>query len=226
MVDLDQDDHASARRWLTCQYRRGEGDSPCDGRRVDGFARCLAHLKPEQLERVLRGLGPGADLKVPGTDISSELLARILGAVTNEGQTPIFGSVDFTEAHFIDDATFRDVRFSGDALFSGAKFSGDVLFYSAQFSKEASFGDAHFSGRAFFPSANFAEGVWFHEAQFEGNAEFSFAVFGSITRFHEAEFRGDANFSCQVRERPVRRGTLRRVRRVPKCQIQSWGHVH
>ena len=52
MVDIDADDRVpTPSDWPTCTHRSGEADSPCNGRQVDGFDHCLAHLEPEQLDQ-------------------------------------------------------------------------------------------------------------------------------------------------------------------------------
>ena len=70
--------------------------------------------------RLCSGSTQGLTCEAPGTDISAELFAGILRAVTSENVSlPIFGVVNFNRAHFLGDASFIGVRFSGRAVFRG-----------------------------------------------------------------------------------------------------------
>ena len=119
VVNIGADDRAPAPSWPTCGHQTGENGSPCRGRQVDEFDRCLAHLEPEQLEQVLQRFGPGADLEAPGTKINAALLKRLLSAVAGADGFRTFGVVNLAQAQFPEDARFTNVRFSGPAVFRG-----------------------------------------------------------------------------------------------------------
>jgi hypothetical protein len=190
--------------WPTCGH--AEGDDHCIGRRVDGFDHCLAHLEPDQLDRALHRLRPGADLNASGTPINGELLEKVLHAVRDQDGRSRFGSVSFTQAQFTEDAGFTGAEFSGDASFDEAQFNGNagfdrarfagsVTFASAQFTKGGRFESAQFKGDTRFNDARFAEDAWFLVAQFTGSASFDSAQFTGNAIFGSAQFRRDASFN-------------------------------
>jgi hypothetical protein len=57
MVDIDAEGGVPAPDWPRCTHRSEEADSRCNGRRVDGFDHCLAHLDPEQRSPPAQGPG-------------------------------------------------------------------------------------------------------------------------------------------------------------------------
>ena len=183
MVNIGTDDQAPTPSWPTCAHRRGETGRPCNGKQVDGFDHCLTHLGPGQLEQVLERFSPGADLEAPGTNIEAALLARILRAVTSENDSPTFGDVNLTQAHFTEDAIFRGVQFSGEAKFHDAQFNGNAEFTGARFSEGAGFYGAQFN-----------ENAEFIGVQFNGSTGFSRAQFSLHALFADAQFNGEALF--------------------------------
>ena len=191
--DTHADDEVPAPSWPTCSHVEGYDD------------KCLAHLKPDQLDQALQRLHPGADLDASGTPISAELLAQILRAVQGDDGRPTFGGrVSFAQAHFTGDAVFDRVRFTGDAVFGGAQFSGEAWFDSAQFSGDAVFDRVRFTGDAGFTDAQFSKYAGFTDAQFSKyagfyGAQFKYAEFGGAqfsggAWFGGAEFSGSAVF--------------------------------
>jgi uncharacterized protein YjbI with pentapeptide repeats len=194
MMDIGSDDQVGAVPWPTCAYRRGETGVACNGRQVDGFEYCLAHLEPEELEQILQRFSPGADLDARGTNITAALLARIVRAVVSENGPPRFGAVNLEQAHFIEDASFADVQFTGDAWFDGAQFSGETVFYRARFSGFAGFRGAQFSEYAGFRGTYFSTDARFDDVQFDGAAGFRGARFGRDAVFLGAQFGGTAGF--------------------------------
>ena len=206
-MDIHTDDQVPPPSWPTCTHQTGESGSPCNGRQVDGFDHCLAHLEPEQLEHVLQRFSPGADLEAPGTSINAALLERILSAVAGTDGPPRFGIVNLAQARFIEAASFASAQFSGTAEFGHAQFSGKAEFRSARFSGDAGFGGAQFSGDAGFYRARFSEGAGFGQAQFSGDAEFDGAQF-RYAGFHGAQFSGDARFSDAKFEKATSLGPL------------------
>ncbi|WP_281170256.1 pentapeptide repeat-containing protein [Amycolatopsis nigrescens] len=171
--------------WPTC---REDLVPPCAGVQAIGFDRCLAHLAHDDLGAVLGRLRPGADLDARGTTFDTNLLTKLLYAVSGEdGDGPRFGTLLCTHAWF-----------TGDAGFDGARFDGHAWFDGVRFDKDAEFGDARFGGRAWFGSARFAGRAWFGDARFDGYAEFGDARFDGRARFDRAQFGGDARFDGAV----------------------------
>jgi hypothetical protein len=60
----------------TCASKQEDGESPCPGRKADGFDYCLAHLERALRDQFLQRLSPGADLDASGTPINADLLAQ------------------------------------------------------------------------------------------------------------------------------------------------------
>ncbi len=202
MADTHADDQAP---WPSCLHRSKETGKRCTGKQADGFGHCLAHLRPGQLNRVMRRLHPGADLDASGTPINAELLAQILRKVQGEDKRPRFGQVSFAQAHFSGDANFRGAQFTrdawfSDALFSGTarfdrtQFSGGAMFPGAQFTGTAGFAEAQFTGVAMFLRAQFTGAVVFQRARFTGDVVFADAQFGWDAWFEHAYFSGGVVF--------------------------------
>lgn len=145
--------------WPTCDLD-DDGSGPCQGARVEGFARCWAHLHPEQLDVALSRLEPWTDLHAQGTTISTALLERILGAVR---------------------------RRIGVARFDDAVFEGDADFYRSTF-RTAVFARAAFRGIARFGGAVFHENVNFKEATFHDHAAFTGSTIRGVAMFDGAVF--------------------------------------
>ncbi|WP_161630730.1 pentapeptide repeat-containing protein [Amycolatopsis decaplanina] len=178
--------------WPTCQE---DVNPSCVGVQVSGFDRCLTHLRHDDLEQVLSGLGPGADLDARGTTFDAELLGRVLQAI-GTGDTgsvrPQFGEVRFEHARFAADASFARVHFARTAKFDKAQFSESAEFRSARFSEQAGFLGAQFSGNAWFTNVQFS-GAEFRDARFT-NAKFTDARFSGSAKFTDARFSGNAEF--------------------------------
>ena len=183
MAVTSPDDQVPTPRSKTCASKQEDGESPCPGRKADGFEHCLAHLESAELDQVLQRLKPGADLDASGTPIDADLLAQILRAVGDEDGRPVFGRVSFAGA-----------RFGGAAVFAGAQFSDPAAFGGAKFSEVTVFGGAKFSEGARFATAQFSEGVSFNKTQFSGTADFADAQFSRIADFADAQFSGLAVF--------------------------------
>jgi hypothetical protein len=193
MAHTGEDDRVPVPSWPTCRTDPGLV-TRCNGRQVEGFDLCLAHLQPAQLEQVLQRFGPGADLEAPGTSINAALLERLLSAVAGANGAPAFGVVNFAQAQFPENARFTSAQFSGNAVFEGAQFSGDAEFRGAQFSGNAVFEGAQFSGDAKFRGAQFSRNAVFEGAQFSEDAEFHRAQFSRDAKFNRAQFSREATF--------------------------------
>ena len=193
VADTHAEDQVPAPDWPTCSHV--EGDDICTGKQADGgFDKCLAHLKPDQLDQAMQRLHPGADLDASGTPINADLLDRILSAVQSDDEPPTLGQVSFNQAHFTADANFIGVMFTGDARFDNAQFTGDARFDNAQFAGAAWFDSAQFTGDAWFDNAQFTGDARFDSAQFAGAASFVNAQFAEETLFYRAQFTGEASF--------------------------------
>jgi uncharacterized protein YjbI with pentapeptide repeats len=204
MPELNDRDERPPPDWPVCRYHDING---CIGIQIGTTACCLAHLEdqdPEEFKAFLTSLGPGASLDLRGTQLSSDLLDQLLGALRAERQEPptigptrfdqvqFSGSVrldgvqfradaSFEEAYFSEDAWFGAAQFSTDAWFSGAQFNGDAWFSGVQFGRDARFEEARFSGDAWFDEAHFARTTMFIGAQVARRAEFSGAEFAVTT---------------------------------------------
>lgn len=201
-------------RWQTCD-QRGDGGRSCTGIRAGGFARCLAHLESEELDRALSRLRPGATVDARGTTLSLSLVGRILDAVRDESG-PVLGDARFTGATFLGHTNFNGARFTGDAEFDDATFEwagfGNVTFDGylttfvrttvtagtwfpgASFSRFVSFADASLAG-AEFVGVTFPRGVRFSGARFVRRAGFAMVtVAGSPAEFDGATFDSEVTF--------------------------------
>jgi hypothetical protein len=183
--------------WPVCSYY-GDG---CVGIRIGTTAYCLAHLEyyPKNFKAFLTSLGPGASLDLRGTQLSSEMLDRLLNAFkTDEKQPPTIGDARFDRVQFSGSARFNGAQFSGRALFNEAQFSADARFTGAQFSGDARFDRAQFNGNAMFGAAQyivvFKGNAVFADTQFTRDATFVRAVFDREAWFEGAQFGGDALF--------------------------------
>ncbi|MDA2807056.1 pentapeptide repeat-containing protein [Nocardiopsis suaedae] len=165
--------------WDTCVAEEG-----CRGIQVAGTETCLAHLGPDALEAFLAGLGPGSDLNLSGTTISSGLLERLLDALRDEDGRKVLGQARFTDATFEGGVAFGDTHFTGHAWFVGAHFE-----------RKAGFRGASFEGVTEFRNTRFGDEAWFMGASFEYNADFMEALFDAEAWFMRAHFEGDAWFA-------------------------------
>lgn len=168
---------------------------------------CLAHLDSPAMKDALTALRPGDDIDLRGTSLTSELLDKLLSALTPGGEDarPEVGDARFDRAQFNNDAVFRKICFSGAAVFSGARFDGNAQFDEAQFGERARFEEVKFKGGAAFTGANFGERAMFTGAQFDRAADFNGArfvgyagfdgvQFSKTAAFEWAEFDGNAGF--------------------------------
>ncbi|MFD9892643.1 pentapeptide repeat-containing protein [Amycolatopsis sp. NPDC059027] len=163
--------------WPTCDQVDEQGE-PCVGFRAEDIGRCLNHLTPEQLDRFLSRLSPGAPLAAPGTRLLPEWWDRIL-AVTQFS----LGDVDVRWARFPGWVSFVDAKFTGEAKFSHATFEQSPSFDRAEFSREARF-----------DGVDFRVGASFAKAKFNEKAEFQAGSFGGHGVFTEASFDGEVIF--------------------------------
>lgn len=115
--------------WKSCAV----GDGRCRGIQIAGSDRCLRHLEPDELEAWLSRLGPGADIDIRGTIISSDPLTRVLNALHDDAGYPVVGCARFDEAEFDGDADFSKVRFCADTGFDGTRFHKAACFTDARF---------------------------------------------------------------------------------------------
>lgn len=197
--------------WTRCAAVDG-----CTGRADDRFRACPAHLRPDQMERFLRGLRPGGDLDLRGATVPAGLLAAVLDAVTGPdgrphlGRTRLDGAVlpshaplrnacfegdsSFDGAAFVGGASFFDVRFLGHVSFRGARFAGNVSFHAARFGRHASFDETVFAGDALFGEAAWNADASFAHAVFIGAACFDRARFGRDALMQAACFGGAVSF--------------------------------
>ena len=190
-----------------CGVQKEDGRA-CRGVSVGSFVRCLEHLDPIQLDRVLAGLTPGTNFDARDTTFSAELLGKLFNAVRADGDpegNPTFGVALFDGAHFKRGASlnglhctsaawFRRVRFEGSTEFYGARFDGRAFFNRARF-KNISFGEVHFREDTDFSRAHFNGWVNYVGARFEGSASFKRARFMGRSEFATAYFENCADFS-------------------------------
>ena len=204
--------------WPRCRLAL---DANCRGKQISSDGRCLAHLTGAELDQFLDRLGPGAHLDARGTDISDQLLDRLIATFGAGQPGPVFATALFSEARFKGAVRLAGARFNGDAwfdgatfnqtaTFAGADFAGNALFTEAEFSAEALFTDrtsfrkdavfdgVRFAGTASFSGAQFAGGAGFSGARFSVSAWFGDqeqgASFGGLTCFDGAEFRAASCF--------------------------------
>jgi hypothetical protein len=163
--------------WRTCDAR-DDTSAPCLGSVWQSYDRCLAHLAPDELERVLKGLAPGAALDLRGTTIDAELLARILAAAGGR----------------LGRARFERARFTGPARFGQVVFAGDASFDHARFEARASFFDTRFAANVSFWEADFAREFSMHGSQVQGHASFEGASVGNDALYGKARFARSASF--------------------------------
>jgi hypothetical protein len=84
MPELNDRDERPPPDWPVCRYHDING---CIGIQIGTTACCLAHLEdqdPEEFKAFLTSLGPGASLDLRGTQLSSDLLDQLLGALRAE----------------------------------------------------------------------------------------------------------------------------------------------
>jgi uncharacterized protein YjbI with pentapeptide repeats len=178
--------------WETCAV------DGCTGSRFRENRRCLAHLAPEELATALEGIGRDGTVDARAVEISSDLLTRILSALSRTPKRkPRFDEADFEGAIFTGAAWFKSVTFASEARFVGATFKEFVQFDDARFEGDAAFDDAIFEGEADFTGAFFGGGSGFGGAKFLFGASFSDAKFVGEA-FFGATFQAGAIFANTV----------------------------
>ncbi|WP_329519100.1 pentapeptide repeat-containing protein [Spirillospora sp. NBC_01491] len=175
--------------WPRCSVVYG-----CTGRTAGPYDACPAHLRPEQLERFLGGLRPGAELDLRGATVPPGLLAALLDAVTGPDKRPHLGRARFDGAVVHADAPLRAACFEGDSSFDGACFIGGASFFDVRFFGNVSFRGARFAGNATFHGARFHRHASFEETVFAGDALFGEAAWHADASFAHAVFMGAACF--------------------------------
>ncbi|TWP52183.1 pentapeptide repeat-containing protein [Lentzea tibetensis] len=103
----------------------------CAAIRLDQFDRCLAHLGETDLNEFLRKLESRSYLELRGTTISSDLLNRMLEAVSRSAGQWNFDECTFPEPVELNDVTFTELDltnavFHADVRFSRSTFHGDL----------------------------------------------------------------------------------------------------
>lgn len=139
----------------------------------------------------------GAEIDLRGTELSGELVERLVDAVGSiDGRRAEFGRADFTEARFLEAAAFEDVTFF-EADFTDARFEDAATFDKAGFRDGASFLRTRFDGRTTFEDASFEETV-FDSTDFAAEVRFDRAKFTGGTfkraRFHTTVWFDGAKF--------------------------------
>lgn len=185
--------------WQTCQ--RAE----CHGVRVGDGDTCWAHLSPASLKDALASLAPSASIDARGTDISSDLLAKILAQMIGpDDRAALMNVANFEGSRFLDHANFGDVIceigyfwhaiFERDAYFQRAKFTHYAAFHEATFKGICDFEDAEFE-QAAFKDIKFGPGPNFRDVTFNGLTEFTGNHFRGFTEFTNIEVHGHAVFA-------------------------------
>lgn len=115
-----------------------------------------------------------------------------------------FQSVNFDEARFSDDVSFRGVTIHDDAMFRGVEFRGgdniinkDMIFSRSTVEGVANFYSAEF-GLADFSGVQFEDHVVFDEGVFTEEADFEKVIFGGKGQFSNVDFQRKASFSQAV----------------------------
>ncbi|MFJ5095324.1 pentapeptide repeat-containing protein [Streptomyces sp. NPDC088557] len=187
--------------WPKCGHGADPtADTPagCQGRVVEPYSACLAHLEPAHRSDYLAGLAPGADLYHQGTPFTELLLKDLMDAVRDLSTShPLIGTARFDGATFTGIASFENATFAGEASFHQATFAGLAWFHRATF-----------DSTAWFPRATFGHTAWFREATFNAVAGFHHVTFSGITWFLGANFTKDAWFSHSSFETASQLGPL------------------
>ncbi|NRQ37902.1 pentapeptide repeat-containing protein [Nonomuraea sp. NN258] len=175
----------------------------CVGVRVSGRNQCLAHVDGGTRDEALRALSPDGELDLRGVQVSAELLAALLRAMTPKGGTSArLGRTRFDHTRF-ERADFSGVEFTGDASFQDVRFGGRVDFGGARFRAGAAFVRARFVGQADFSFAGFGGVAAFDRAVFSDAADFDDVVFEQAARFPGSTFRDEASFCADFHGRAL-----------------------
>ncbi|WP_340687340.1 pentapeptide repeat-containing protein [Amycolatopsis coloradensis] len=183
--------------WPVC------GLEHCCGVRIPDFDHCLRHLEPGQRDEYFDGLSLGAEVDLRGTELSGELIEKLVDAVGSiDGRRAEFGRAEFAGARFpgpvafedvtFFDADFTNARFEGGARFDKAGFRDSTTFHRAWFGGPVSFRDCAFE-EVGFTTATFSGDTAFDRAKFTSDVSFSRQTFGAVS-FGETEFAGEAGF--------------------------------
>ncbi|RFS82173.1 hypothetical protein D0T12_28450 [Actinomadura spongiicola] len=168
--------------WPRCSAVHG-----CAGRAVEGSGGCLAHLAPDEFDRFVGSLRPGAEMDLRGVTVPPGLLDAVLRAVTGPDERPHLGRARFDRAVLPSGAALRGILVEGDSSFDGACFLGGASFY-----------DARFLGNVSFRGVRFGRNVSFHGARFHRHASFEEAVFIGDALFGEVGWDADGSFRRAV----------------------------
>ena len=90
------------------------------------FPKCFAHLIAQARAQALRYLGPGSEVDLRRTTLTTDLVAEVLDAVRDDEGTPTFGTANFAGARFPDSAHFDQVAFGGPVTFDAAVFAREL----------------------------------------------------------------------------------------------------
>ncbi len=175
--------------WPRCTAVHG-----CTGRAVERLGGCPAHLRPDEFDRFVAGLRPGADLDLRGVTVPAWLLDALLDALTGPDGRPHIGRTRFDGAVLPAHAVLHGACVEGDSSFDGACFLGGASFYDARFFGNVSFRGARFGGNASFHAARFHRHASFEEAVFAGDALFGEAAWHADASFRRTVFIGAACF--------------------------------
>jgi uncharacterized protein YjbI with pentapeptide repeats len=167
-------------KWPEC------GQNGCTAVPAPDARRCWAHVPSQGLTDALNKITVGVDLDLRGTEVTGDLLGKILGKVHDPAGLPTIGSLFCEEARFTDVTMLDKVVFSGNANFTRCAFDAGASFAAAVFGGSADFTGSAFAGTAMFTNAAFLRSVSFRECQFDSVA-FNGAVFGGEASFAGAQ---------------------------------------
>jgi hypothetical protein len=188
--------HRPPADWPRCRLAR---DANCNGKQISPYGRCLAHLTGAELDQFLSRLGPGSELDVRGTDISEQLLDRLIVTFGAGQSSPVFAIALFSETRFKGDVRLTGARFNGDAWFDRACFAGNATFAGAVFDGNAVFTEAQFSADVLFTDRlSFRKDAAFDDVRFDGAAKFDDATFEGMAKFPRARFGAHAWFGGET----------------------------
>ncbi|WP_242902639.1 pentapeptide repeat-containing protein [Actinomadura terrae] len=161
---------------------------------MERFGGCPAHLRPDEFDRFVAGIRPGADLDLRGVTVPAWLLDALLDALTGPDGRPHIGRTRFDGAVLPSHAVLHGACVEGDSSFDGACFLGGASFYDARFFGNVSFRGARFGGNASFHAARFHRHASFEEAVLAGDALFGEAAWHADASFRRTVFIGAACF--------------------------------
>jgi uncharacterized protein YjbI with pentapeptide repeats len=184
--------HRPPADWPRCRLAR---DANCNGKQISPYGRCLAHLTGTELDQFLSRLGSGSELDARGTDISEQLLDRLIATFSADRSGPVFATALFSETRFKGTVRLTGARFNGDVWFDRACFAGNATFAGAVFDGNAVFTEAQFSADALFTDRpSFRKDAAFDDVRIDGAAKFDDATFEGMAQFSRARFGSSAWF--------------------------------